>query len=608
MKRYNLLLLGLLAIACWSCKKDMQDPNDGRIRVTEQPHQFVKVNDTISAELSAFFLYPGRIDGVMVRVSQSADFTNATDYTAEIEGSDYIMLIPVNTDTVYYYKYFVHRYSDEFEHEAIWEDETVRVLSTRDVRLPSVTTNDVRFVSQTHALGCGQVTDDEGDAVTERGFCWSIHSKPTIRDYYTSDSDGMGDFYAEMKGMASGEEYYARAYVRNNQGIVYGDPIGFKTKTIGGLLVETLDPDNMNEQSANLKGKLVFSATCSVCNYGFVFGTTPSTNIVQSQFSGNLTSNLPKPFCQIISPLENNTKYYVRAYAVISNVNDTVFGEMKSFTTLSSPFPPTGELNGAFSVSPTQQVQFSPGNLQYQASTNKWRFAQQQWEFVGEGNKNIAANYYGWIDLFGWGTSGHDHGAVCFQPWSTSSSYSDYNAYGGNNYNLNDQTGLADWGSNTIYHNGNATEGWRTLTADEWNYLLNSRNTPSGMRFAKVQLHVVNDLDDTPVNGIVVFPDNWVDDGLIGHPNDVSAFYTSNLIFLNDWKEEYESKGVVFLPAAGRRLGMYYYKDDQQHGYYWSASKYDYRISHLYFSESEFGAYLSYRYYGYSVRLVRAKD
>ena len=37
-----------------------------------------------------------------------------------------------------------------------------------------------------------------------------------------------------------------------------------------------------------------------------------------------------------------------------------------------------GMLPGAFSVSATQQVHFSQGNLQYRASTNSWRFAEHQ--------------------------------------------------------------------------------------------------------------------------------------------------------------------------------------------------------------------------------------
>ena len=43
----------------------------------------------------------------------------------------------------------------------------------------------------------------------------------------------------------------------------------------------------------------------------------------------------------------------------------------------------TGVLPGTFSVSSTLKVQFSQGNLQYQASNNIWRFAENQWDYVG---------------------------------------------------------------------------------------------------------------------------------------------------------------------------------------------------------------------------------
>ena len=83
-------------------------------------------------------------------------------------------------------------------------------------------------------------------------------------------------------------------------------------------------------------------------------------------------------------------------------------------------------LVGLFSISPTQQVRFAPGNLQYQASTNTWRFAEHQWDVIGSDNSDISSTYSGWIDLFGWGTSGWNSGANCYQPWSVSVDDSDY--------------------------------------------------------------------------------------------------------------------------------------------------------------------------------------
>ena len=72
-----------------------------------------------------------------------------------------------------------------------------------------------------------------------------------------------------------------------------------------------------------------------------------------------------------------------------------------------------------FSVSPTRKVRFAPGNVQYKASTQEWRFAENQWDYVGDAtvgtvyengiksdNTLISSTYNGWIDLFGWATAG----------------------------------------------------------------------------------------------------------------------------------------------------------------------------------------------------------
>ncbi|MBP5725116.1 MAG: hypothetical protein J6X18_16275, partial [Bacteroidales bacterium] len=122
-----------------------------------------------------------------------------------------------------------------------------------------------------------------------------------------------------------------------------------------------------------------------------------------------------------------------------------------------------GAILAEFSVSDSTKVYFSQGNLQYQASTGTWRFAEHQYDMIGSDNSNISSSYSGWIDLFGWGTSGWNSGANAYQPYSTSTSYSDY--YPGGSYS-NDLTGSyanADWGVyNKISNGGNSAGMWRT--------------------------------------------------------------------------------------------------------------------------------------------------
>ena len=267
----------------------------------------------------------------------------------------------------------------------------------------------------------------------------------------------------------------------------------------------------------------------------------------------------------------------------------------------------SGVLNGAFSVSENTSVRFSKGNLQYQASTNNWRFAENQWDYVGtqnpsygsaggtvsgSDNVNISSTYDGWIDLFCWGTSGFNHGARCYQPWSTSTSCSDYYAYGNSAYNLFDQTGRADWGYNAIINGGNIANQWRTLTKDEWSYLLDSRNTPSGVRFAIAQLD--------GVNGVILLPDDW-DTGIyeLNNTNNSRADYSSNVLTAIQW-EVLESSGAVFLPAAGSRSGNTVFHCGSISYYYWSATISNDEKAYCMWNLKQ------YRYCGFSVRLVQS--
>ena len=271
-----------------------------------------------------------------------------------------------------------------------------------------------------------------------------------------------------------------------------------------------------------------------------------------------------------------------------------------------NPRATMGALSGVFSVSDSTMIHFSRGNLQYQASTNTWRFATNQYDIIGLDNNKISNTYDGWIDLFAWGTSGYNHGATCYQPWSISIREQDYNAYGNTNKSLFDETGQADWGYNAISNGGNQENKWYTPTIEEWNYLVNLRQTPSGIRFAKA---IVND-----VKGLIFLPDNWDADTyeFVG-ANDGHTEYPQNVISDVDWETILEPAGAVFLPAAGSRYGQtpsgYSTLSNQYaRAYYWSSNV-----------ASNFGAMMltftkgtlncnteltNYRYQGQSVRLV----
>ena len=431
---------------------------------------------------------------------------------------------------------------------------------TFDLHIPTVTTYAVGNISQTTGMSGGIVTSNGGAIVTERGICWSTSHNPTINDNHANNGSGNGDYIITMTNLVPGTTYYVRAYAINNVGIAYGNEVSFTTSQNNTApTVTTNQVTDITQTTAISGGNVTSDGGAAVTARGVCWSTSHNPTTSDSHASsgtgnGSYTVN--------VTGLTANTTYYVRAYAT-NNVG-TAYGNEMSFTTESEQIWPNGVLPGLFSVSSTQQVNFSQGNLQYQASTNTWRFADNQYDYIGNNNSNISSTYSGWIDLFGWGTSGYNHGAVCYQPWSTSLSNSDYYAYGDVTYNLYDQTGKADWGYNAISNGGSAENMWRTLTMNEWGYVLLSRNTNSGIRYAKAQVN--------GINGIILLPDNWNSSTYsLNNTNTIDASYTTNIINSTDWSS-IEMAGAVFIPAAGFRYGLTV--NVSSLGAYWSSGGY----------------------------------
>ena len=254
-----------------------------------------------------------------------------------------------------------------------------------------------------------------------------------------------------------------------------------------------------------------------------------------------------------------------------------------------------GAILAEFSVSDSTKVYFSQGNLQYRASTGTWKFADNQYDMIGDNNSNISSSYSGWIDLFGWGTSGWNSGANAYQPYSTSTDYEDYYPGGSYSNNLTGSYANADWGVyNKISNGGNQAGMWRTLTSSEWYYVIANRSDALYLRGTAT----VNG-----VNGLILLPDGWETPSSVKFTYDPGN-YSTNVYSQDEWAVM-QSYGAVFLPAAGYRRGTDV-DDVGSYGYYWSSSAGDDSYAnYLYFLS--YGVYTGsgYRYDGLSVRLVQ---
>lgn len=123
-------------------------------------------------------------------------------------------------------------------------------FKTKEYTLPSVSTSVTTKVKYTTATCGGNVSDDGGQEVTEKGICYSTSQYPTVSDNKVSCGSGTGDFECDLSKLSEGTTYYVRAYAINSLGINYGNQSSFVTKehllnaiyyTANQKLIETID-------------------------------------------------------------------------------------------------------------------------------------------------------------------------------------------------------------------------------------------------------------------------------------------------------------------------------------------------------------------------------
>lgn len=242
------------------------------------------------------------------------------------------------------------------------------------------------------------------------------------------------------------------------------------------------------------------------------------------------------------------------------------------------------KFGGVFTVASGKQVRFAPSNLQYYLGSvgegvSRWSFKTHQYDRTS----SITSGYYttgttqpdkdGYIDLFGWGASGIVGSATRYLPWQ----YAWSGTFREDVENADMSTSI-DWGYNKIKNGGNENGMWRTLTSEEWSYLLNTR----------VVGEYVNSISRATVEnvpGIIILPDNFVDPKTNASTNYTSFYpgpnsstiagFSDNVYSGTGWAAM-QAAGAVFLPACGYRSGASTLKNySDNYIWYWTATSGD---------------------------------
>ncbi|MCW5907390.1 MAG: hypothetical protein KIS94_06000 [Chitinophagales bacterium] len=122
--------------------------------------------------------------------------------------------------------YYIRAYATNSTGTGYGAQNTVSTGST-----PTVTTADITSIDSFSAVSGGEITDDGGCPITQKGVCWSLNSNPTIANAHTSQGAGSGVFVSNITGLLGGQTYYVRAYATNSKGTVYGAEKVFTTLT-----------------------------------------------------------------------------------------------------------------------------------------------------------------------------------------------------------------------------------------------------------------------------------------------------------------------------------------------------------------------------------------
>lgn len=209
-----------------------------------------------------------------------------------------------------------------------------QVSFTTSANVPTLTTTAVSNITLSGADSGGNITDDGGAAVTERGVFWNTTGNPTRFDTGTTSGTGVGVFTTTLGPLTENTTYYIRAYARNSAGWGYGNELSFTTLAVLATL-DTTPASSITSTSANSGGTITFAGPGTISARGVCYDTFPNPDM------GSTVVTVPSsmsPYTASMTGLTPDTLYYVRAY--ITYDDSPIYGQQISFITPASGVVP----------------------------------------------------------------------------------------------------------------------------------------------------------------------------------------------------------------------------------------------------------------------------
>jgi hypothetical protein len=230
----------------------------------------------------------------------------------------------LNENTTYYVKSYAINalgisYGDELS------------FTTFNFSPPIVASNHVSDITNTTANFQGEVLDNGGSSITERGFLL-CPSQDVLTDCQKFLIPGdVGNYRLVVTNLKTSVPYYMRAFATNKKGTAYGAPIPFTTGEYTNASVQTVSVTDVAIHGAVLTGTVTAEGNTPVTEKGFCVSIVPNPTVNNLKFPVAIGKG---PFSYYLANLTENKTYYIVAYAI--NGKGIVYGSPLSFKTLSS--------------------------------------------------------------------------------------------------------------------------------------------------------------------------------------------------------------------------------------------------------------------------------
>ncbi len=173
---------------------------------------------------------------VMQTGTSSRDYSTIYSYKSDANGN---CVIPRIYPGGCILRVFYNNYKDsaDFPSNISYTKSTNVTIEYGTLKIvPPVETNAMTSITQSTAIGGGNVNSDGGFPVTAKGICWSTTANPTISNSHTTNGSGIGTFVSNLTGLTPNTPYFVRAYATNSKGTKYGNQVSFTTSAVSGSL------------------------------------------------------------------------------------------------------------------------------------------------------------------------------------------------------------------------------------------------------------------------------------------------------------------------------------------------------------------------------------